>query len=227
MKVVFLEEVPGSGYPGDVKDVADGYARNYLLPRKLATAANKQMMQKATKLADIEARRQAKLDNEASGIAEALNGQTLTFIARVGDLGRLFGSITAGDIATKATELAGEEVDRHKIHLGEPIKETGVRTVKVRLTRNIEVDLNIDVRSHDQPAEEEPAAETASEETSEVEAELTEGTGEETPVADEQPAEVAEAADAPEEPSEATLPKETAEGISGEAAEEGNKGTES
>ena len=152
MKVVFLEEVPGSGYPGDIKDVANGYARNYLLPRKLATAANKQTLEKAEKLAAAESRRQDKLDQEASGIAEKLNGQTLTFTARVGDQGRLFGSITAGDIAEEATKLAGEEVDRHKVHLGEPIKEIGPRNVKVRLTRNIEVELIVDVRPHDEAA---------------------------------------------------------------------------
>jgi large subunit ribosomal protein L9 len=152
MKVVFLEEVPGSGYPGDVKDVANGFARNYLLPRKLATAASKQNLQKAAKLAETESRRQEKLDHEASGIAEKLDGQTLTFTARVGDQGRLFGSITAGDIAEEATKLAGEEVDRHKVHLGEPIKEIGQRPVKVRLTRNIEVEVVVDVRPHDESA---------------------------------------------------------------------------
>lgn len=172
MKVVFLEEVPGSGYPGDVKDVANGYARNYLLPRKLATVANKQNLDKAEKLAEAESRRQEKLDHDASGIAGKLDGQTLTFIARVGDQGRLFGSITAGDIAEEATKLAGEEVDRHKVHLGEPIKEIGPRNVKIRLTRNIEIEVIADVRPHDESvAPSEPTIEeVAAAATAEIEA---------------------------------------------------------
>jgi large subunit ribosomal protein L9 len=172
MKVVFLEEVPGSGYPGDVKDVANGYARNYLLPRKLATVANKQNLDKAAKLAEAESRRQEKLDHDASGIAEKLNGQTLTFTARVGDQGRLFGSITAGDIAEEASKLAGEEVDRHKVHLGEPIKEIGTRNVKIRLTRNIEIEVIADVRPHDESAAptEPTIEEAAAAATAEIEA---------------------------------------------------------
>lgn len=157
MKVVFLEEVQGSGFPGDVKDVADGFARNYLLPRNLAIAASKQALQKAEKLAEAENKRQDKLDKEASGVATALNGATLTFKARVGDQGRLFGSITAGDIAEEAAKIAGEEVDRHRIHLPEPIKQIGTRIVRLRLTRNVEVELTVEVKNQDEKAVPEPA----------------------------------------------------------------------
>ncbi|MPZ23671.1 MAG: 50S ribosomal protein L9 [Dehalococcoidia bacterium] len=163
MKVVFLEEVPGSGLPGDVRDVADGFARNYLLPKNLAVAANKQMLEKATRLAEAEAKRQEKLDKEASGIAGMLDGQAVTFTVRVGDQGRLFGSITAGDIAEEATKLAGEQIDRHKVHLGEPIKEIGSRPVRVRLSRNVEVELTVNVEDQDAPAESEQAVEAEAE----------------------------------------------------------------
>ena len=217
MKVVFLEEVPGSGYPGDVKDVANGFARNYLLPRNLAKAATKQALQQATRLAEAEARRQEKLDHAASGVADKLNGQTLTFVARVGDQGRLFGSITAGDIAEEATKLAGEEVDRHRVHLSEPIKEIGTRPVRIRFTRNIEVKVNVDVRPlgevSGEAAPAEAEAEPTSEETEEAEATTEEPTVEtEAPeVEAEETSEETEAVDAgTEEPTvEAEAPEET------------------
>jgi large subunit ribosomal protein L9 len=207
MKVVFLEEVPGSGYPGDVKDVAGGFARNFLLPRKLAIVANKQAMQKAVRLAEAEEKRQAKLDNEASGLAESLDGQTLTFVARVGDQGRLFGSITAGDIAEEATKLAGQEVDRHKIHLGEPIKEVGSRAVKVRLTRNVEVELNIEVQAFQEPGKAPPAAPAATvEESAQEETEAEEPGEAEAVEADAETVEPAE--ESPETEPEETEPEE-------------------
>lgn len=145
MKVVFLQEVPGGGLPGEVKEVREGYARNYLLPKKLAIPATPQALRKAERLAEEERRRQENLDAAARTVAEVLDGQTLTFTARVGEAGRLFGSITAGDIAEEASRLAGAEVDRHRVHLGEPIKELGSREVPIRLTRNVQVRVQIEV----------------------------------------------------------------------------------
>jgi len=137
MKVVFVEEVLGTAVPGDVKEVKNGFARNYLLPRGLAVPATKEALKRAEILAKREEKRQAGLDAEARTLTERLEGHTITIKARAGDQGRLYGSVTAADIATKLEEILGEEFDRRRILLQAPIREVGERTVNLRLTRNV------------------------------------------------------------------------------------------
>jgi large subunit ribosomal protein L9 len=144
MKVVFFEDVEGTAIVGDVKEVKNGFARNFLLPRGLAGATTKDNLQRANSLAQKEARRQEKLDAEARGVAGSLEGYTVTIEARVGENGRLFGSVTNRDIAEKLA-AAGHQVDAHIILLAEPIRELGARPVAVKFTRNVTVDLNVDV----------------------------------------------------------------------------------
>jgi large subunit ribosomal protein L9 len=143
MKVVFVEEVPGTAVPGDVKEVRDGFARNYLLPRKLAVPATKAALQKAELLSHAEERRQESLDVDARRIVERLEGQKISIIARVGEQGRLYGSITAADIAERLDALLGESIDRRRILLSVPIREVGTRQVPVRLTRNITASVEV------------------------------------------------------------------------------------
>lgn len=145
MKVVFVEEVLGTAVPGDVKDVKDGFARNYLLPRGLAVPATRDALRRAEVLAKKEEKRQAGLDAEARKLVERLEGHTITIRARVGEQGRLYGSVTPADIAEKLQAIVGEEFDRRRILLSEPIREVGSRMVTLRLTRNVNYQVEVEV----------------------------------------------------------------------------------
>jgi len=145
MKVVFFRDVEGKALVGEVKEVRNGYARNFLIPRGLAGPATKENLARARVLAEREAKRQAKLDAEAQAYVEKLVGRTFTIEARVGETGRLFGSVTNRDIARRIQEVAGVEVDPHIILLPEPIRELGTRTVTVKFTRNVSVDITVEV----------------------------------------------------------------------------------
>ncbi|MDP2948307.1 MAG: 50S ribosomal protein L9, partial [Chloroflexota bacterium] len=133
MKVVFLEEVAGSGRVGEVKNVANGYARNYLLPRKLAMPATDHNVRLAQARADAEARRQAKTDAEAEVLVEKLVGKRITITVKAGPQGRLYGSVTGRDIAEEAEKLLGQPVEQRQIELEEPIREVGEFEVALRL----------------------------------------------------------------------------------------------
>jgi large subunit ribosomal protein L9 len=145
MKVVFFEDVEGTAQVGDVKDVKNGFARNFLLPRGAAGAATKDNLQRANSLAQKEARRQEKIDGEARGVSTKLDGYTVTLEARVGETGRLFGSITNRDIAEALTAKAGIEVDPHTVLLPEPIRDIGPRPVTIKFTRNVTAEVTVDV----------------------------------------------------------------------------------
>jgi len=144
MKVVFLQNVEGSGRTGEIKEVADGFARNFLLPRRLAAPATADAIKRAEAIAAAEARRQAELDKEARSLAEKLSAP-IVITVRAGEQGRLYGSVTAADIAEEASKLAGEEVDRRLLVLEEPIKEVGIHEVPLRLTHNVEATLIVEV----------------------------------------------------------------------------------
>ena len=151
MKVVFFEEVEGTARVGEVKDVKNGFARNYLLPRGIAGPPNKNNMMRAERLARADAIRQEKLDAVAGPIAQAINGKELVFEARVGQQGRLFGSITARDIAERLSELAdkavrGSSVDHRQVQLPQSLRELGTVAVPIRLTRNVQAEISVEVR---------------------------------------------------------------------------------
>ncbi len=150
MRVVFLDDVEGVARAGEIKEVADGFARNYLLPRKLAAAATATYIQRADKKARALALEEARLDAEARTIADTLAGAPLVFRARVGEQGRLYGSVTASDIADEVSKLAGRAIDHRAVHLGQPIKDIGEHEASVSLSRNVRATLTIDV----QPIEE-------------------------------------------------------------------------
>jgi len=145
MKVVFFEDVEGTAMVGEVKDVKNGFARNFLLPRGLAGSTSKTNLQHANSLAQKEARRQEKLDAEARGGAAKLDGYTVTIEARVGETGHLFGSVTNRDIAEQLTAKAGVEVDSRIVLLAEPIREIGTRQVTVKFTRNVTSEITVEV----------------------------------------------------------------------------------
>lgn len=145
MKVVFFEDVEGTADVGDVKDVKNGFARNYLLPRGIAAPATKNNLFRAKSVAEREARHQAKLDEDWSPIAERIEGHVVTVEARVGETGRLFGSVTNRDIAEKLTEAMGQEIDSRAVLLAEPLRDLGSHPVTVRLTRNLRKEITVEV----------------------------------------------------------------------------------
>lgn len=145
MKVVFFEDVEGTALVGDTKEVKNGFARNFLLPRGVAGPANKDNLMRANSLAQKEARRQEKLDADARKITEKIENYTVTLEARVGETGRLFGSITNRDVAEKLNANTGLDIDAHTILLPEPIREIGARPVTIKFTRNISVEITVDV----------------------------------------------------------------------------------
>jgi len=136
MKVVFLEDVSGIAKTGDVKDVADGYARNYLIPRGLASLITSQATSQLEAQLDSRARKRAKMAENLSQIADQLNGSEITIKAKVGAKDRLYGSITSADIAAELLKANGIEIDKRKIELPEPIRELGSYDVTIRLAKD-------------------------------------------------------------------------------------------
>jgi large subunit ribosomal protein L9 len=150
VKVVFLETVEGSGTMGEVKDVARGYARNYLLPRGYAAPATPQVLAQAERLRAIEEERQRAEDEKAQGLVGKFE-RPIVITARVGEQGRLYGSVTNADIAEKAGEILGEDLDRRRILLPEAIRRVGVYTIGIRLSRNVTPDIQLVVVAEDAP----------------------------------------------------------------------------
>lgn len=134
MKVVLLQDVAGLGSPGAIKDVKDGYARNYLLPRKLATPATAGAVKQVEQRQQVELRRQEKVEREAAAVAGRIQGQEITFRVRAGEEGRLYGSVTNGDVADVLARKLGIEVDRRKVQMDEPIHTLGTFEIPVRLS---------------------------------------------------------------------------------------------
>ena len=150
MKVVFFEEVEGTALVGEVKEVKNGFARNYLLPRGLAGPTTRNNLVRAERLAKADAIRQEKLDGEANPVALAIAGAELTFQARVGEQGRLFGSITGRDIAERLTEIAaesvpGSQIEHRQVLLAQSLRTLGTEEVRVRLTRNVSAQVTVTV----------------------------------------------------------------------------------
>lgn len=180
MKVVFVEEVPGSALVGEVKEVKNGYARNFLLPRGLAVPATKGNLERGERLAKADLIRQDNLDSAAQVIADKIEGADISLTARVGEQGRLYGSITAGAIADELSKIAGEDVDHRQVLLGQAIRTIGTQEVRVRLTRNVFANVTVEVASEEAEVEEPTIAEAvAAVDAEEAAAEAAEATSEE------------------------------------------------
>jgi large subunit ribosomal protein L9 len=152
VKVVFLQEVEGSGHTGEVKNVANGFARNYLLPRKLAAPANDHNIRVAQARSDVEAKQQAKLDADATVLAEKITGHKVTLTAKAGPQGRLYGSVTPRDIAEALEGPLGQVLEHRQIELAESIRQVGVFEVPLRLSRNVRANIQVEVLGEGMPA---------------------------------------------------------------------------
>lgn len=149
MEVLLLKEVKRLGKAGEVRRVADGYARNYLIPRGLAVPATDAARRQ---VAEREAARARAADAEkatAEAQAAALENVELVFKVKSGESGRLYGSITSADIAEQLAERIGESVDKRKVMLDEPIKEIGTSKVDVKLHTDVKISVTVIVEGED------------------------------------------------------------------------------
>ena len=145
MKIILLQDVEGLGKAGDLKEVANGYARNYLLPRRLAAGATPGLIANRTQRIAAEQRKLQKQAALNRQLAERLAQITLTFKAKVGRQGRLYGSITSQDVASALREAEGITIDRRVIDLSEPIRSVGIFSVPVKIAANQEPKITVNV----------------------------------------------------------------------------------
>ncbi len=144
MKIILRQDLPKLGKKGEVKEVAEGYARNMLFPRGLAEEATPQRMRELQRLEQRQQTKNQRLESESLTRAEQLNEQTFMFQLAAGEGGRLFGSVTAADIA-EALQKQGYEVDKKKIALAEPIKTVGNHRVTLKLHKGIRAEIIVQV----------------------------------------------------------------------------------
>ena len=133
MRVVFLQDVPRVAKAGEIKEVADGYARNFLIPRKLALLARPQAISQL----ETRGRTEAKEDTELTALAQQIEGKEVNIKAKAGAKDRLYGSITSADIAAELESTAGLAIDKRKIDLAEPIRQLGSYEIAIKLAHDI------------------------------------------------------------------------------------------
>lgn len=150
MKVVLTKDVKDLGSSGQVKEVSDGYARNFLFPRKLAVPATESALRQVEAREKAAARRLESETREAQRLAERLKSQPLKILTKVGEQGRLYGSVTAADIAEALTKELGRPVDKRNIALEDPIRSIGEYQVPYRIARTVTATVTVQVER--QPA---------------------------------------------------------------------------
>ena len=146
MKIILTQEVAGVGSAGDVAEVKDGYARNYLIPRGYAMRWTKGAASQIDSLRKAQEVRAIRDLDTAADVRDRLAATTVVVTARAGEGGRLFGAITPADVAAAVQDATGVEVDRRRVEVSSPIKTVGVHTVRVRLHSDVVADVTLDVR---------------------------------------------------------------------------------
>ncbi len=144
MKVILREDVPSLGKSGDLVSVKPGFGRNYLLPRKMAVLANAENVRQLEHDRAVIGARQTKLKSSAETQAKALDALSVRIARKVGEQDKLYGSVTALDIAEALAEK-GQRVDRRHLHLPEPIRTTGMHEVELRLHRDVTAKIRVEV----------------------------------------------------------------------------------
>jgi large subunit ribosomal protein L9 len=152
MRVLLLKDVFKLGRAGDVKKVADGYGRNYLLPKGLAVLATPGAVKQSERIRSAAEARRAQLNQELSGVAEQINGLTLVFPAKAGETGKLYGSITTAMLAEAIERETGLTIDRRQID-SQPVKALGVHTARLRLTIDLVPTISVVVHREGEPVE--------------------------------------------------------------------------
>jgi large subunit ribosomal protein L9 len=149
MKVLLTETVDNLGSAGEVKKVADGYARNFLIPKGLAVPATEGTLKQAELRSQAEARRQKREKVEAESLARTLSQVTLTFQVKAGEKDKLYGSITNADIAEAFERETGQAIDKRKVELEEPIRELGSHYVPIKLLPDLAPRITVIVERED------------------------------------------------------------------------------
>ena len=158
-ELILTENVPGLGAEADVVKVRRGYARNYLLPRKMAYEVTPAALRKLNALKQKRAEREARELNDAQELARRIGKAKFVFTLETGESGKAFGSVTAQDIVNRLKNEVGVEIDRHKIGLERPIKDTGEHEVAIKLHHDVTAQLVFQVKSATEPkADATPAA---------------------------------------------------------------------
>jgi large subunit ribosomal protein L9 len=145
MKVILKQDIKTLGKRGDIKEVSDGYARNFLLPKSLAMEATSGNLKLLADQKENAAKREAQDNAEAQELAKKLTGQSVTFKAKTGEGGRLFGSITAKDIVDQIKKEHNLDLDKRKLEIDDSIKNIGTYPVKVHLYKGISVEITVKV----------------------------------------------------------------------------------
>lgn len=145
MKVILLSDVRGSGKKGEIVKVSDGYAKNYLFSKNLAKEATPQALQELSNEKASLAHRHELEKEEAQRVAGIIDGKTVTIVSKVGDGGKLFGAVTAKDIASKIGETYDVSVDKRKIHLNEDIKSLGTYRIEVKIYNGITAEMSVTI----------------------------------------------------------------------------------
>jgi large subunit ribosomal protein L9 len=175
MKVMLLKDVYKLGRAGDIKKVADGYGRNFLIPQGLATLATAGALKQVDKIRSQAEVRRTEQNSELKGLAAQINGLSLVFNAKAGETGKLYGSITTQDVATAITEKVRYEVKKQQVDM-QPIRILGEYTVHVRLTMDLVPEVKVIVHREGEvleeaaPAQAEAPAEAQAEESTEAQA---------------------------------------------------------
>ena len=164
MKILLVQDVEHLGKSGDIKVVASGFGRNYLVPKGFAVLATRGQVKQAEQRLNAGLKRVDVARKDAEALASRINGKTLSFTVKVGEQGRLYGSVTSADIAEQIAQQLKVELDRRKIELDEPIKTTGTHDVKIRLVAGVEPVVHVVVIGEgglvtESPADAPPAAE--------------------------------------------------------------------
>ena len=150
MKVILTKDVEGWGTIGDIIEVKDGFARNYLIPKGLAYPATDNYVRMVQNILKQKARKLEKEKQKALEIAEKIKDAEITLKKKVGLTGKLYGSVTAADITQALQEQYGVEIDRKKVMLRNPIRDIGTYTVKIRLHPEVSVSIKVNVQPEEQ-----------------------------------------------------------------------------
>lgn len=153
MKVLLLQDVKSLGKSGEIKEVADGYFRNFLAPKGFAAAATNAVLSYAKQAKQVTDRREAKQDQAKRDLAQQISKITVSFKVKVGEQHRLFGAVTSADIAEELSKQIGREIDKRDIELEEPIRHLGSYEVPIHLAHEIEPEITVVVERDDVEAE--------------------------------------------------------------------------
>ncbi len=150
MKALLLQDVGGLGRAGEIKEVAEGHFRNYLAPRGLAAPATEATLKRVAQQKEVTARREARAASANRSLADRISQTQVTFRVKVGEQHRLYGAVTAADVAERLRQVLGHEIDKHHVELEEPIRHLGTYEVPVHLAKGVEPKVKVVVEREEE-----------------------------------------------------------------------------